>query len=423
MDIIEADALDFTHLIRPGDRIAWGQCAGEPLTLTRALMAQRHRIGGRFSVFLGATWGDAVAPEHADAIDFQAYCGAGQNRLLADQGVLDVLPCHYTELERALGRGGPNQVDVLLLDVAPADAQGRYSLATTHEYLVPLIDSARLVIAEVNEAAPWTFGARSLDETDLDIVVHTDRPLPTGAKAAAGPVEQAIGAHVASLVEDGATLQMGIGAVPDAVLDQLTGRRDLGVHSGAVTDAVAELIERGVVTNARKTIDAGVTIAGVLMGGERLNRHVHNNAAFQMRGTAYTHSIETLGRIDRFVAINSAIEVDLTGQVNAEVAGGRYVGAVGGAMDFIRGARQSRGGLSVIALPSHAGSRSRIVANLQGPVSTPRSDVAFVVTELGIADLRGASVAQRMQRMLAIAHPDFRASLDADAPHNRRTTS
>lgn len=423
MEIIEEQALEFSGLVRPGDRLAWGQCAGEPLTLTRALMAQRHRIGGRFSVFLGTTWGDAVAPEHADVVDFQAYSGAGRNRALAEAGVLDILCCHYSEFERALGPGGASQVDVLLLHVAPADPQGRYSLSTTHEYLVPLIASARLVIAEVNRAAPWTFGARSLNASDLDFVVHTDRAVLASPKSAPGASELAIADHVASLIDDGATLQTGVGAVPDAVLGRLKDRRDLGIHSGAVTDAVAELLELGVVTNARKTIDAGVTIAGVLMGGEKLNKHVHLNPSFQMRATAYTHAVETLSRIDRLVAINSAIEVDLTGQVNAEVAGDRYVGAVGGAIDFIRGARQSRGGISVIALPARAGSRSRIVANLQGPVSTLRSDVAFVVTEFGIADLRGAGVAKRVSRMLAIAHPDLHAQLEAEAPNNRRAIS
>lgn len=413
--------LDFAAWVRPGDRLAWGQCAAEPLTLTRALFDQRHRIGGRFSVFLGITWGDAVRPECADVVDFQAYGGGGVNRALAEAGVLDVLCCHYSDFERALGAEGLNQVDVLLLQVAPPGPDGRYSLSIAHEYVAPLVDSARLVIAEVNEAAPWTYGTRSLGPEDIDVLVPTNRPLPEPSGSVPTIAEGGVATNVASLVDDGATLQLGIGALPDAVLSRLFDRRDLGIHSGAVGDGVATLSELGVITNACKSIDRGVTIAGVLMGGPHLHAFAHLNPRVQMRSTAYTHSAVTLASIDRLVSINSAIEIDLTGQVNAESAGGRYLGAVGGAIDFIRGARLSRGGLSIIALPSRAGTRSRIVPRLAGPVSTPRGDIGLVVTEHGIADLRGATIAQRIRRLLDIAHPEDRAELEA-AVHNARRT-
>jgi acyl-CoA hydrolase len=409
--MLDPEQLDLARWIRPGDRVAWGQCAAEPLTLTRALMAQRHRIGGRFGVFVGATWSDTLDPACADVVDFSAYCGTGANRALAEANVLDVLPCHYSEFECALARGGTNQVDVLLLQVAPAGPDGRYSLSVAHEYLVPLVESARLVMAEVNASAPWTHGGRSLGDDDIDVLVHADRPLPELPRTEPGPTDIAIARHVASCVDDGATLQLGIGSLPEAVLAQLHDRRDLGIHSGAVGDGVADLTERGVITNARKTLDAGRSVAGVMMGSRRIHAFAHRNAALQFRATSYTHAASTLAAIDRLVAINSAIEVDLTGQVNAEVASGRYLGAVGGALDFIRGARLSRGGLSIIALPSRAGRGGRIVARLGGPVSTPRSDAALIVTEYGIADLRGASLSQRVQRMLSIAHPDDREAL------------
>jgi len=422
MDVVDDPGrLDIAAVVRPGDRVAWGQGAAEPLPLTRALMAQRHRVGGRFGVFVGATWSDTLDPSHSDVVDFQSYCGAGRNRRLAEAGVLDILCCHYSAFERALGPGGTNRVDVLLLQLAPPGSDGRYSLAVSHEYLVPLVDSARVVVAEVNAAAPWTHGVRSLSAQDIDILVRTDRPLLEASQAEASEEDAAIARHVSSLVEDGATLQIGIGTLPEAVLRHLCGHRDLGIHSGAIGDAVADLTEQGVITNARKSVDRGVTVCGVMMGSRRVHEHAHRNLAVQFRPTSYTHDLRTLAAIDGLVAINSAIEVDLTGQINAELAGGRYVGAVGGALDFMRGAGLSRGGLSIVALPSRSKGVSRIVAALDGPVSTPRSDAALIVTEHGIADLRGASVAQRIRRLLHIAHPDDRAALEQRIGSTRRS--
>jgi acetyl-CoA hydrolase len=411
---IDPHQLDFARHVRPGDRVAWGQAAAEPTTLTRALVAQRHRIGGCFSVFMGTAWTDTVHPECADVMDIQSYSGAGSNRALAQAGVLDVLCSHYSSFERALAPGGSCPVDVLLLQLAPRGPDGRFSLSVAHEYLVPLIASARTVIAEVNAAAPWTYGSHGVSEADVDLAIWTDRPLPEAGRspAAAGGIEQAIAARVAAHIEDGATLQVGIGSLPEAVLSRLTDRRHLGIHSGAIGDAVADLADAGVITNERKAIDRGVTIAGVMMGGRKIHDYADRNPKVQFRSTSYTHDVRVLAALDGFVAVNAAVEVDLTGQVNAEEVRGRYVGAVGGALDFMRGASLARGGLSILTLPSRAGAAPRIVAKLQGPVSTPRSDVALVVTEHGVADLRGASIAQRVQRMLAIAHPEDRPLLE-----------
>jgi acetyl-CoA hydrolase len=411
-DPISLEQLDFSAFIRPGDCVAWGQAGAEPLTLTRALMAQRHAIGGRFSAFIGATWSDALLPEHGDVVDFYSYCGAGANRALWEAGKLDIVPCHYSELEMALSRGACH-VDVLLLQVAPCGPDGVYSLSIGYEYLLPLVASARVIIAEVNDQAPWTHGSCELQAKDFAAMVHTSRAPLELKRTAPGEADLGVARHVAALIDDGATLQMGLGSLPDAILMQLLERRDLGVHSGAIGDAVAELMSRGVINNSRKTIDRGVTIAGAMMGGARLSAFAHRNPDVQFRGTSYTHNHEVLCSIDKLVAINAAIEVDLTGQINAELAGGRYVGAVGGAMDFLRAARRSKGGLPIIALPSRAGVRPRIVARLNGPVSTPRGDAGIIVTENGVADLRGLSVSQRIDRMIAIAHPDDRAALDA----------
>ncbi|QGZ64445.1 acetyl-CoA hydrolase/transferase family protein [Paraburkholderia acidisoli] len=402
-------ALDFARYVRPGDLVAWGQCGAEPCTLTRALVEQRHAVGGRFSVFVGTQWSDTLQAAHADAIDFVAYTGGGQNRALAQAGVLDILPSHYSQFEQLI------DVDVLLVQVAAADEHGHYSLSIAHEYLLPFLDHARVVIAEVNAQAPWTHGSRPLRADDFDVLFHTNRKPLESARAAPGEIETRIAQHAAAFIEDGATLQFGLGAMPEAILATLADRRDLGVHSGMFSDAAADLQTRGVITNARKRLDRNVSVAGVLMGSERVYRFAHRNAALQMRGTAYTHDIGVLSRIDRFVAINSALEVDLTGQVNAEAVNGRYVGAVGGGVDFLRGAAKSRGGVPIVALSARGREGSRIVAQLHGPVSTPRVDAGVIVTEFGAADLRGLTLARRVRRMIDIAPPEQRAELEAQA--------
>ncbi|MFS1286879.1 acetyl-CoA hydrolase/transferase family protein [Pseudomonas piscis] len=404
MEEISLEALDFSALIRPGDRLVWGQGGAEPVALTTQLMTQRAKIG-HFSVFVGMSLADSVTPAHTAQVRFQSYCGAARNRALAREAALDILPCHYSQLAAVLA-----PVDVLLLQAAQGPQGLSYSIAA--EYLAPLVRSARVVIAEVNAQAPWTHG-EYLDPHDIDLVVHTDRAPLAVPSAASGEVEQAIARHIAGLVEDGATLQLGLGSLPEAVLDGLRSHRDLGIHSGAIGDKVADLMEQGVITNARKTRDTGISVGGVLFGGERIYRYAHGNPCIELRSTAYTHSLEVLRSLDRLVTINSAIEVDLTGQVNAEVAGGLYVGAVGGAMDFQRGAHASRGGLPIIALPATAlaGQQSRVVERLSGPVSTPRADAGLIVTEYGVADLRHCDLRERARRMVAIAHPDFRDAL------------
>lgn len=407
----DCDAL--SSLIRPGDTVMWGQSHAEPVTLMRALVAQRHSFK-RIRVFLGIGLADVLTPEHADAIDFLAYCGSGANRKLARANVLDILPAHYSQLPE-LVRSGALRIDVVMLQVSPPDEHGRYSLGLAREYLVEALKHARAIVAEVHPDVPWTYGGPFLRAADIDLLVTSDTPFPDTAETTPGPVEQAIGQHVASLVEDGATLQTGIGAIPDAVMAALHDKRDLGVHTGSIGDGIAALCEAGVVTNARKTIDAGITVGGVIIGSARVRRFAHRNPALELRGTEYTHNPHVLRRIERFTAINSAVEVDLTGQVNAEVVGGTYVGAVGGVGDFLRAAQASRGGVPIVALPSTAGAHSRIVTTLSGPVTVPRSDACVIVTEYGIADLRGLSLAQRVPKMIAIAHPDHRERLAREA--------
>ena len=408
-------------LIRPGDTLWWGQATAEPLTLTRALVEHRHALaqGGRLRVFVGIGASDTLQPEQADVIDFFGYAAGGPHRRLAEAGVLDILPSHYSHLP-GLIRAGVLPADVVLLQVSPPDDQGRYSLGLAQEYLPAALEQARVVIGEVNPAIPWTHGGVHLQARDFALLIDAEHPPLEQGRAAPGPVEQAIARHVAALIEDGATLQLGIGNLPEAVLAALHGHRDLGLHSGAVGDGIAALAEAGVLTNARKSLDTGVGIGGILMGGERLRRWAHRNPQIELRGTDYTHDPEVLATSHKLTAINAAIEVDLTGQINAEVAAGCYVGAVGGAVDFLRGAARSKGGLPIVALPATAKGKTRIVAQLSGPVSKPRSDAGLIVTEHGVADLRGQTLSRRVRRLIDIAAPAHREDLDRQAHETLR---
>lgn len=405
--------LDLTRYITAGDTLMWGQSHAEPSSLIQTLIAQRHAIG-RTRLFLGIGVGGELDPEHADAFDFLSYCGSGSNRVLSEAGLLDILPVHYSSLPGLIAESRL-RVDVLLLQVSPPDQQGRHSLGMAREYLLEAVASARTIIGEVNPDVPWTFGGPYLRSEDFAALVEADTPLPENRASRIGETEQAIGRNVAALIEDGATLQVGIGNIPDAVLAQLYDRRELGVHSGAIGEGIAALCEAGVVTNSRKSIDTGVTITGSLIGGRRLRTYAHLNSALELRGAEYTHAAGVLGRLDRFVALNSAIEVDLSGQINCETVHGNYIGAVGGIADFLRAAGANRDGRPIIAMPSTSGSQSRIVSRIDGPVTVARSDPCIIVTEFGSVDLRGKTLSERARSLISIAHPDHRESLERQA--------
>jgi acyl-CoA hydrolase len=406
--------IDLAHVIRPGDGLIWGQGPAEPQTLIEALVAQRAAFPG-CRAFMGASYSGIVRPEHADQLRLAAYCGAGRNRELADAGVLDIHPHPYSRLG-ALIRSRAIRADIVLLQVSPPNARGEYSLGLAAEYLVPALDTARAIVAEVNDQVPWVRCDRLLRESDFALALATSRPPAAAPLAAPGELEQRIAAHAAPFVPDGATLELGLGGLPDAVLAALGGRRDLGVHSGALGDGIVDLMRGGVINNARKPIDAGETVGGVLFGTRKLWDFARENPALRLCSVEHSHAPRVLAQFERFVAINSAVEVDLTGQVNAEVANGSYLGAVGGALDFIRAANQSRGGVSIVVLPSSAGGKaSRIVARLAGPVTTPRSEAGVFVTEWGAADLRGLTLRERVPRMIAIAQPQSREKLARDA--------
>ncbi len=411
---MENQALDLSKFIRPGDGVMWGQACSEPLTLTEAFVAQRDAYPGA-SVFLGVSYAGTVKAEHADKLRLLSYCGAGHNRRLADAGLLDICPFPYSQMD-GLIRAGRLKADVVLVQVSPPNDKGEYSLGLSVEYLGAALKTARVVIAEVNDQVPWTHTTPLLTAGDFAHVIHSSRPIVQLPYGAPGEVELAIGRNAAEFIPDRSVLEFGLGSLPDAILAALGDRRDLGIHSGLLCNGVAKLMQSGAITNAYKSIDRGVTVAGVMFGTKLLFDFAHKNPAISLRATDYTHSPQVLGRIDNFVAVNSAVEVDLTGQVNAEIAGGSYVGAVGGALDFIRAANASPGGASLICLPASVGTKaSRIVAKISGPVATPRSEAGIFVTEHGTADLRGVPLGERPAKMIAIAHPAFRESLEREA--------
>jgi acetyl-CoA hydrolase len=375
-------------------------------------MEQRARLGA-FRAFIGISLSETPDPVYADCVRFSSFCGTGTNRRLAAAGALDILPVHYSDLGAVLSEN----VDVLLLQLAEHPQGGRFSLSCASDYVEDLVKSARIVVAEVNRQAPFTSAEIAVE--DIDVIVKTDRPLPELANAAPSEVERAIAANVAAMVEDGATLQFGLGALPNCIADLLTDRRDLGLHTGVLGDGAMRLIECGAITNARKPINPGFSVAGTLLGSEKLLAFAHMNMSVRLRPIRVTHAGESLCGLPAFAAINSALEVDLSGQINTESVGGSYVGAVGGAVDFLRGARASKGGLPVVTMPSTAvvngETRSRIVPRLSGPGTITCADAAIIVTEYGAIDLRGLSLRERVRKLISIAAPQFQDDLMASA--------
>jgi acyl-CoA hydrolase len=374
--------VDLSSVIRPGNAIIWGQACAEPQTLVEGLVAQRKTFSP-CSIFLGNSYSGIIRPEHADHLRLASYCGTGTNRALADAGVLEILPVPYSQLGTLI-RSKKIKCDVVMIQVSPPNARGEYSLGLGVEYLAPALEVARAVIAEVNDQVPWTHTEPLLRDRDFALKVASSRK-PVYMPYRLDDLGQAIASHAKAFIPDGAVLECGIGNLPNAVFAALVDRRDLRVHSGLIPDAVTGLELRS-------------CVGGALMGSQRLFDWARDNAKLRLCSSDITHGAATLAKLERFVAINSAVEVDLTGQLNGELAGESYVGAVGGALDFVRAANQSSGGVAITVIPS-----SRIVERLDGPVSVPRSEAGIIVTEKGAADLRGCSLRERERRMRAIS--------------------
>ncbi|EFC79382.1 acetyl-CoA hydrolase/transferase [Parafrankia sp. EUN1f] len=409
------EQLDLTSFVRAGDLVMWGQACARPIGLTAVLADQAAQIGPvRCFAGLGIDDPTGRSVLDAPAVVTMSYTGMGHRRAEA-AGRLEVLPAHYSAIAAAID-DRRLVVDVALVQATRAAPDGLHRLALAADYMEAALRHARVVIAEVNEQAPLVVDAPVVRPERVAAWVESSYEPLTSPPSESGAVERMISAHIADLVQDGSTLQVGLGKVPEAVVAALVDRRELGIHSGTVGDALARLVETGAVTNAKKGRDHGVSVTGLVMGSRAVFDAVDDNPSFALRPIGYTHDPDVLASLRQLVTINSAIEVDLSGQVNCEVAAGRYVGAVGGALDFLRGASRSRGGLPIIALPSTAGGRSRIVNTLSGPVTIPRGDAPIVVTEHGVADLRGLSLARRRECLLAVADPAHVTALEHSQP-------
>lgn len=409
---MELSQLDFTGIIRAGDVVVCGQATSEPRTLTETLVAQADLLPP-FTIVIGALFSETFGAVLPVGVSLQSYGVIGQARRLAKAGRLDVIPSSYSAFCADFANGR-HRAHVVLVQLAQA-GDGRLSASLANDYVIAAARRARIVIAEINPDAPWTSGAEWPEEIPIHRRVAATRPPLELPSARSDDLSCRIAAHAAELIGDGATLQFGVGRIPEAILSSLAHRRDLGIHSGLINDAVVDLIERGAVSNAAKGIDRGVTVTNQVIGTRRLYRFADRNETVAVRPASYTHSHGVLARIDRLVAINSALEVGLDGSVNAETADGTVLGAIGGQLDFVRGANASAGGRAIIALASTApDGTSRIVPRVE-TVTTPRADADVIVTEWGVAELRGCSLKERASRMVAIAAPAHREALSRAA--------
>ncbi|MBK7582227.1 MAG: GNAT family N-acetyltransferase [Myxococcales bacterium] len=410
-----ASAGEAVRLIHRGRRILIGSGAAEPATLVQALVEQGDHLSDNEIVHL-LTLGPApyVAPGLQHRFRHTAFF-IGQNvREAVHQGRADFMPVFLSEIP-SLIRSRRVRIDVVLVQVSPPDAHGYVSLGVAVDIVRAAVDSADLVIAEVNPRMPRTLGDSFVPVSRIDRLVPVDAPLHQLAVEPLDDVCRAIGRNVASLIPDGATLQTGIGRIPHAVTEALRERRDLGVHTEMLSDSVMDLVEAGVVTGRKKTLLPGKIVTSFAMGTQRLYDWIHDNPAVELRPSDFTNDPFVIAQHDNMIAINSALGVDLTGQVAADTLMGRFFSGIGGQVDFIRGAARSRGGKPIIALPATAkdGQMSRIQAVFEqgAGIVTSRGDVHFVVTEFGVADLWGKSIRERATALVEIAHPDFRGEL------------
>ncbi len=335
-----------------------------------------------------------------------------------EEGRIEFLPATISDVPRICSPGGPLAIDVALIQVSPPDEKGRVTLGASTSMAFPVAKGARRVVAEVNAQAPQTCGPCALAVSEIDYLVRVSAPLVPYREIKIGEAEKRIAEFVADLIPDGATIQFGIGNLPSAILQSLRGKRDLGVHSGMLSDALVDLVEAGAVNGRRKRLFPGKIITGELIGTERLFRFAHRNPLVEMHPASVSHNARLIGAIDNFVSINSVIEVDLSGQINAEAIGPIQISGVGGAHDFVSAAFFSKGGRSFTVLTSTAGGGkiSRIVPRIaaEAAVTIPRYLVDWVVTEFGVASLRGKTLPQRAEALIRIAHPDYRDALDEE---------
>jgi len=404
-------------LIKSGDRISTGHSVGEPTHIIDALVAN-HTSYKDVEICHMLPMGSAnyAEPEMQGHFRHNALFVGGKTRKAIAEGRADFTPSFFSQIPLIWGRTLP--LDAAIITVSPPDEHGYCSLGVSVDYSKHAVENAKVVIAQVNAYMPRTLGDCFVHISQMDAIVEHDQPLLTLAPPAISDVEKAIGENCASLVRDGDCLQLGIGAIPDAVLLFLKDKKDLGIHTEMFSDGVVELVEAGVINNSKKNFNNGKMVACFLMGTQRLYDFVNNNPMVAMHPASYTNDPYIASRNDNLVAINSCIQVDLLGQVCSETVGTTQISAVGGQVDFVRASAMSNGGRCIIAMPSTAkgGTVSKIVPTLDygAVVTTSRYEVEYIITEHGIANLKYRTVHDRARMLIDIAHPNFREELKVE---------
>ncbi|MBP6003291.1 MAG: acetyl-CoA hydrolase/transferase family protein [Pyrinomonadaceae bacterium] len=408
-------AAEAVNAIRSGDRVFIHGIAAAPTILIEAMTARASELRDVEIVHLH-TEGDApyARAEFEDSFRVNAFFVGANVRKAVQSGRGDYIPVFLSEIP-ALFRRNVLPLDVALIHVSPPDKHGFCSLGVSVDIAKAAVETAKIVIAQVNPNMPRTIGDALVDVRDIDFLVEVNIPLPEQAMPVLSDTDRAIGNHIAELIEDGATLQMGIGTIPNAVLASLKNHKHLGIHTEMFSDGLIDLVESGVVTGERKIKHPGKIVAGFVMGTRRLYDFVDDNPQVLMLDIAYVNDSSVIRRNPKVTAVNSAIEVDLTGQVCADSIGTKQYSGVGGQMDFIRGASLSEGGMPIIALPStttHGDSKIVPFLKTGAGVVTTRAHVHYIVTEYGVANLYGKNLRQRAAELVTIAHPDHREALD-----------
>ena len=412
-------AADAVRQVRNGDFIIVPTGVGEPPTLLSALSnARRDFSDVKVAQILALRKYAYLDPETVANVRHVAFFYGGATRAGGQAGWIDFLPNYFSEIPGQIERG-LIPADVVFSMASPMDAHGYFSLSLGADYTMAAIAKARAVVLEVNPNVPFAFGNCHVHISQVAALVESSEPVFEVGLPKIGPVQEAIGKYVADMIDDGSTLQIGYGGIPDAVVMQLIHKHDLGIHTEMIGDGIMTLVESGAVTNARKNYLPGKMVATFALGSKKLYQFLHRNPAMEIHPVDFTNSPEMAGRNDNFVAINATLQIDLLGQCGSESLGHSPYSGTGGQSDFVRAANRSRGGKAFMVVPSTAknDSISRIVPCLSPGthVSTSKNDINYVVTEFGVAQLRGKSAKQRAQEMIAIAHPNFRAELTEQA--------
>ncbi len=412
-------AADAIALVRDGDTIIVPTGVGEPPALLTALSDQRRSLNGvvvsQILPLRKYDYFDETTREH---VRHSAYFFGGASRPGGQAGWIDFVPAYFSELPQLIERG-LTPADVVFSLASPMDEHGYFSLALAPDYTMAAVKKARVIVLEVNPNVPFAFGPCQVHISQVSALVESQDPLLEVGLPEIGPVQEAIGKYVADLIDDGSTLQIGYGGIPDAVVMQLKHKHDLGIHTEMIGDGILTLLEAGAVTNRKKTFMPGKMVATFGLGSQKLYRFMHRNPALEMHPVEFTNDPYIAAQNDRLIAINATMQIDMLGQCGSESLGTLPYSGTGGQADFVRAANRSREGKAFIVLPSTAkgGSISRIVPTLTPGthVTTSKNDINYVVTEYGVAQLRGKSAHQRCEALINIAHPDFRGELREQA--------